>query len=180
MLPFSIFKIAPEAKGLFDFTKGYDDANDEALYSDKDFLKHATRVVRMLDAAVNMLGPDLEPVSKTLEALGARHVAYGVVPEHYPVVGEALLTTLAAALGDAWTPTAQEGWKGIYSFVSATMIKGAKKKSASSTQKESAPKESADEEVQYSQMIVSVYSTWDKVRMIPNYEEVAGVLLFKK
>ena len=89
-------------------------------------MKHATRVVRMLDAAVNMLGPDLEPVSRTLEALGARHVSYGVLPEHYPVVGEALLSTLEIALGDAWTPTAEEGWKGIYSFVSTTMIKGSR------------------------------------------------------
>ena len=81
----------------------------------------------MLDVAVNMLGPDLEPVSIALEELGARHVKYGVIEDHYPIVGEALLTTLESALGDSWTPTVQEGWTFIYTFVSNTMIKGAKK-----------------------------------------------------
>lgn len=38
----------------------------------------------------------------------------------------------------------------------------------------------APEDIQYSHMIESVYSSWDKVKKIPNYEEVAGVLLFRK
>ena len=123
---YSIFQIAPGAKALFDFSKGFDE-NDERLYSSPDFLKHAKRVVKMLDVAVNMLGPDLEPVSLALEELGARHVKYGVVEDHYPIVGQALLATLEAALSDSWTPTVQEGWTFIYTFVSNTMIKGAKK-----------------------------------------------------
>ena len=82
----------------------------------------------MLDAAVNMLGPDLEPVTHTLKLLGATHVAYGVMKDHYPIVGQALLSTLEAALGDAWTPNVKEGWTAIYGFVSTTMIAGAKAK----------------------------------------------------
>ena len=121
-----IFEIAPVAKGLFYFTKGFDE-NDESLYSSPQFLKHARGVVRMLDVAVNMLGPDLDPVSKALEELGARHAKYGVIPDHYPIVGEALLSTLEAALGDSWTPTVKEGWASIYAFVSSTMIRGSKK-----------------------------------------------------
>lgn len=121
---YRIFEIAPAAKGLFSFTAGYA-ADDDALYENPDFLEHARTVVRMLDATVNMLGPDLEPVSSTLEDLGQRHVAYGVLPAHYAVVGEALMFTLEAALGDAWTATVREGWSGIYSFVSTTMIRGA-------------------------------------------------------
>jgi hemoglobin-like flavoprotein len=80
----------------------------------------------MLDITVNMLGPDLEPVTMALEELGARHVHYGVIPDHYPIVGEALLATLEAALGEAWTPTVKAGWSGIYTFVSTTMMKGAR------------------------------------------------------
>ena len=41
------------------------------------------------------------------------------------MVGEALLSTLETALGDAWTPTVEEGWTAIYVFISTTMIKGA-------------------------------------------------------
>ena len=107
---------------MFNFTEGYAE-DDDALYENPDFLEHARTVVRMLDATVNML--DLKPVSHALEDLGQRHVAYGVLPAHYAVVGEALLSTLEAALGDAWTATAREGWSEIYSFVSTTMIRGA-------------------------------------------------------
>ena len=81
----------------------------------------------MLDCAVNMLGPDLEPVTMALEELGARHVNYGVIEAHYPIVGQALLATLGLALGDAWTPTVKEGWTNLYGYVSMTMIKGAKR-----------------------------------------------------
>jgi molybdopterin-guanine dinucleotide biosynthesis protein A len=123
-LVFSIFEIAPGAKALFKFTEGFDD-DDDALYSSPGFLAHARGVVSMLDIAVNMLGPDLEPVAYALEELGAKHSHYGVLPAHYPVVGEALLSTLETALGDAWTPTVQEGWTAIYVFISTTMIKGA-------------------------------------------------------
>ena len=82
----------------------------------------------MLDAAVNMLGPDLEPVTYALKVLGAKHCAYGVIPDHYPIVGQALLSTLEAALGDSWTPKVKQGWTFIYGFVSTTMIAGAKAK----------------------------------------------------
>jgi hemoglobin-like flavoprotein len=65
-------------------------------------------------------------VTQALEDLGRRHVAYGVIPDHYPIVGEALLHTLETALECAWTPTVKEGWTTIYAFVSTTMIRGAK------------------------------------------------------
>jgi hemoglobin-like flavoprotein len=34
---------------------------------------------------------DLDAIVPKLRALGARHVGYGAVPEHYPVVGEVLI-----------------------------------------------------------------------------------------
>ena len=95
------------------------------MYKNPRFLVHARRVVKMLDVAVDMLGPDLGPVSHALKLLGERHAAYGVIPDHYPIVGQALLSTLEAALGSSWTPPVQEGWAAIYGFVSATMMAGA-------------------------------------------------------
>eukprot|EP00980_Cylindrotheca_fusiformis_P012811 scaffold3151_cov110-Cylindrotheca_fusiformis.AAC.9 len=121
----NVFEIAPEARALFPFAGKYD-INDDAIFEDRTFLVHARSVVSMLDVVVNMLGPDLTPVMETLEDLGARHVRYDVVPEHYPIVGEALLKTLETALGnDVWTPTVQEGWQGVYEFISSSMLKGA-------------------------------------------------------
>lgn len=80
----------------------------------------------MLDEAVNMLGPDMDPVTVALTELGARHVNYGVVPAHYAIVGQALLYTLEAALGKTWKrPFVRKGWTAVYSFVSTAMIAGA-------------------------------------------------------
>jgi len=42
---------------------------------------------------------DLPSILPAASALAKRHVDYGAKPEHYPVVGEALLWTLARALG---------------------------------------------------------------------------------
>src|SRR5260370_5961979 len=47
---------------------------------------------------------DLPSILPAASALAKRHVDYGAKPEHYPVVGEALLRTLARALGPRWTP----------------------------------------------------------------------------
>ena len=45
-----------------------------------------------------------EVLTSALKGLGQRHVAYGVRPEHYPIVGTILLETFADVLGDDWTP----------------------------------------------------------------------------
>ena len=122
-----IFEIAPPAIGMFSF--GPEFANDEEkLYKSEKFKRHAAGVVTMLDAAVNMLGPDMEPATKALTGLGAIHVAYGVLPAHYPIVGEALVHTLKTALGDGWTPLVAKGWTMIFGFVSTAMIAGARNK----------------------------------------------------
>jgi hemoglobin-like flavoprotein len=40
---------------------------------------------------------DLDAIVPKLRELGVRHVRYGARPEHYPVVGEALIGAMAAA-----------------------------------------------------------------------------------
>lgn len=56
-----------------------------------------------------------------LAALGERHVRYGVRPEHYATVGEALLWTLHEGLGALHTTEARDAWVATYEFVSAAM-----------------------------------------------------------
>ena len=98
---------------------------EEELYSSPAFKAHSTGVVKMLDNAVNMLGPDLSYLSTPLADLGAKHVGYGVLPAHYGIVGEALLHTLQTALGNAWTPTVKKEWTLVYAFLSTAMLAGA-------------------------------------------------------
>ena len=56
-----------------------------------------------------------------LTALGQRHAGYGVRPEHYAVVGEALLWTLDEGVGALRTPHARDAWVQTYELISATM-----------------------------------------------------------
>jgi hypothetical protein len=228
------------------FSEGYTPDADE-FYRSEGFLAHARGVVGMLDAAVEMLGPDLEPVAEALYDLGGQHVKFGVLPAHYGIVGEALLCTLATALGDKWTPKVKKGWTGIYTFISSNMILGAErritenkekrirrreaaKNKASRTSRLSikrnlpegpmrAPKQSSDiesivdqasnasqntasmsscddstvfststttttavdaNEILFLNVVEDIYMSWDKVKRIPNYGEVTGVLLFRK
>jgi hemoglobin-like flavoprotein len=64
---------------------------------------------------------DLLPM---LAALGERHVAYGVRPEHYATVGEALLWTLDQGLGALRTTEARDAWVATYELVATAMRGG--------------------------------------------------------
>lgn len=68
---------------------------------------------------------NLGPIVPKLRDLGARHVAYGARPEHYPVVGEVLLASMAEIAGPAWTPEFERAWKEAFSVVAGAMIEGA-------------------------------------------------------
>jgi hemoglobin-like flavoprotein len=65
---------------------------------------------------------NLDAVLPAASALAKRHVSYGVKPEHYPVVGAALLWTLEKGLGDAWTPDVAAAWTAAYGTLSGYMI----------------------------------------------------------
>lgn len=60
-----------------------------------------------------------------LEDLALRHVAYGVKPAHYPLVGDALLAMLAEVLGEAFTPETRAAWTKAYGELSDLMIASA-------------------------------------------------------
>jgi hemoglobin-like flavoprotein len=57
--------------------------------------------------------------------LGQRHVTYGILPEHYPLVGDVLLETFADFLGKHWTQAHQDAWVNGYEAVSRLMLQGA-------------------------------------------------------
>lgn len=71
-------------------------------------------VVRSLD--------DLAPVLGRIQALGRRHVGYGVQPRHFATVGAAFLATLEAGLGDAFTPDARAAWTHAYETLAGAMV----------------------------------------------------------
>jgi hemoglobin-like flavoprotein len=52
-------------------------------------------------------------------------VGYGARPEHYPVVAEVLIASMAAVAGPAWTPEYEQAWGDALGVVAAVMIEGA-------------------------------------------------------
>jgi hemoglobin-like flavoprotein len=68
---------------------------------------------------------DLDRLVPTLHALGARHVQYGALPEHYPVVAAVLMDAMAAVAGDAWTAEHDAAWGAALAVVAGVMIEGA-------------------------------------------------------
>ncbi len=82
-------------------------------------------MVATLDKAIMMLESDFDGLVEILTALGKRHKGYGVLPEHFPIVGDALIGTLQEALGESFTPDVKAAWKEIYGVISSTMIEGA-------------------------------------------------------
>jgi len=68
---------------------------------------------------------DLDPIVPELRELGARHVAYGAQPEHYPVVGQALIGAMAEVAGSAWLPEYERAWGAAFEIVAGAMIEGA-------------------------------------------------------
>jgi nitric oxide dioxygenase len=99
-----LFAIAPEVRPLFADDLG---RQKRALISTLQFaVEHLDREEELLPA---------------VEQLGIRHVRYGVMPEHYPIVGSALLWTLEQGLGSAFTPQVRNAWTSVYEVLATTM-----------------------------------------------------------
>ncbi|MGO8911256.1 MAG: globin family protein [Bradyrhizobium sp.] len=100
-----LFEIAPQVKSMFP----------------ADMTEQRKKLMAMLAAVVNGLG-NLESILPAASALATRHVSYGARPEHYPVVGAALLWTLEKGLGDGWTQEVAQAWSAVYGTLSSYMI----------------------------------------------------------
>ena len=45
--------------------------------------------------------------------------------EHYPVVGEVLISSMAQVAGEAWTPEYEQAWTEAFAIVAGAMLEGA-------------------------------------------------------
>jgi hemoglobin-like flavoprotein len=99
----------PELKPLFANTRMDEQGNH--LYDSLKFVVANLRKSELLE--------------QTLKGLGTRHVKYGVLPQHYPLVGGSLLKTLESFAGDAWTPAVEQAWVDAYTAIVSIMLEGA-------------------------------------------------------
>ena len=68
---------------------------------------------------------NLDASGPKLREFGARHLAYGATADHYPVVGEVLIASMAESVGSAWTSECERAWDEAFAIVAARMIEGA-------------------------------------------------------
>lgn len=85
-----------------------------------DMKEQGAKLMTMIATAVNGL-TNLDAIVPAVQDLGKRHVGYGVTDEMYDTVGAALLETLEAGLGDAFTPKVKEAWTEVYTVLATTM-----------------------------------------------------------
>lgn len=100
-----LFEVAPSVRAMFP----------------DDMTEQRKKLMGTLAVVVNGLS-NLGAILPAASALAKRHVDYGAKPEHYPVVGGALLWTLEKGLGDGWTPEVAEAWTAAYGTLSGYMI----------------------------------------------------------
>jgi hemoglobin-like flavoprotein len=111
--------IAPQAAALF-YERLFEIAPEVRPLFTHDMDKQGKKLMQMIAVAVANLD-NLEEIMPAVRALGKRHVAYGVEPDHYAAVGAALLWTLEKALGYAFTPEAREAWTQVYGLLAGAM-----------------------------------------------------------
>ncbi|MBS0232276.1 MAG: hemin receptor [Proteobacteria bacterium] len=103
-----LFEIAPEVKPMF---KG-------------DIGEQGRKLMATLGIVVKGLS-NIEAVLPAAKALAVTHVTYGVKPEHYTPVGDALIWALDKGLGGAFTPETRQAWLAAYGALSTAMIEEA-------------------------------------------------------
>jgi hemoglobin-like flavoprotein len=96
------------------------DPSLRAMFAHSDMTEQRKKLMQMITVAVRGLAR-IDELLPAVQALGRRHVNYGVTDAHYDTVGAALLWTLERGLGDAYTAEAQTAWTATYNTLAAVM-----------------------------------------------------------
>lgn len=88
-----------------------------------DLKEQAAKFTAMLNYIINNLDRE-EMIARDIHKLGSRHNGYGAQPEHYTVVGECLLLTIAEGSGNAWTNELRNAWQEMLNWIFEEMIRG--------------------------------------------------------
>ena len=103
-----LFVIAPQARALFP----------------DDMTPQLSKLTQMLDLLMDNLH---QPwfFSGKLKRLARRHVTYGALPEHYPIVGEALVSAIDEMTPGGLSLVERTLWENLFNHLANTMIEAA-------------------------------------------------------
>ena len=103
-----LFAIDPSLRSMFP---------DDLKSQQRKLLAALATVVRSLHTPVTIMN--------TVEKLAVKHLDYGVQPEHYTYIGNALLRTLKQGLGADFTPELCDAWTEAYRMLARVMKEAA-------------------------------------------------------
>jgi hemoglobin-like flavoprotein len=87
-----------------------------------DMNKQGAMLMTSLELAVSNLN-DAASVLPAIQALGERHLTYGVRAEYYPLAREAYVWALERHLGETLTPALKEAWEAAFDALTQAMIR---------------------------------------------------------
>lgn len=89
-----------------------------------DLASQGRKLMEMLSVIVDHLDR-LESLDPVLRELGRRHAGYGVLPQHYATVEQALLWSFGHAMEYEFDDELKGAWRAIITEVSNAMLAGA-------------------------------------------------------
>ena len=104
-----LFEMAPEIRAMFS----------------RPIPQQSKKLLTILDHIIEKID-SLDDIIENVVKLAHRHEDYGVRPEHYTVVGEALLWTLEKELGPRWNEELKIAWTMCYVTMSTAMLQAMK------------------------------------------------------
>ena len=110
-----VMPMAEQAAAMF-----YDKLFELDPATEGDMHEQRAKLTNTINTVVNALD-QLEAIIPAVQALGKRHVAYGVKDEDYDTVGTTLLWTLERCLGEAFTEDVKNAWVTVYGVLAIIM-----------------------------------------------------------
>ena len=118
-----VVPISDQAAALFYGRLFELDPSLSSLFSG-DMGAQGKKLMSMLNTAVSTLDV-MANLTPALQALGKRHVGYGVKTADYDIVGAALLWTLEQGLQEGYTEEVAEAWTQAYATLAGVMVEAA-------------------------------------------------------
>jgi hemoglobin-like flavoprotein len=113
--------IDPELVGDVFYTHLFQDYPQlKALFTTSRVIQ-SVKLVDMLHTIVSRIDR-MDELKPEIEALGIRHIRYGVKPMHYEAVVNALLWTLQTGIGAEWNEEVKDAWQTCYNEVATIMM----------------------------------------------------------
>ena len=100
-----LFEIAPELRAMF-----LNDMTEQGMR----FMSTLGVIVQHLD--------DPKALRPYLERLAQGHAAYGVKPEHFHPMGQALIRTMRETMGENFPAGADAAWEAAYDHLAREMV----------------------------------------------------------